>query len=283
MPSASTSVAAGRSRSATASTPSSRTANSSPASRATVSVVRIVLTSRSATACSSRSPASWPSVSLTFLKSSRSRNITATSRRSRRASAMRVLDAIAEQVPIGQPGQRIVKRLLPQLLFEPLRSLMSRRLSASPCTAGSSVRLLPTISSVSGCRAALDRRSSTGPTAPVGVAATSARKPCSARRRRRPQVEEVAADDVVGLQAERPLERRRGEPQGAVWRDDQDDVRRIRDERGVSRLDHFLRPPLAGSCVVAQHGALAEHDEQREHEDDDRHYRHRAADLARAT
>ena len=55
-----------------------------------------------------------------------------------------------------------------------LRSLISRKLSASPCTAGSSVRLLPT-PSITQRRAPRSMRSSTGPTVPERAAATSAR------------------------------------------------------------------------------------------------------------
>ena len=77
-------------------------------------------TSRCAAACSSRSPASWPSESLTFLKLSRSRNITATRCVRALRQRQRVLDAVAEQAAVGEQRQRVVERQLAQLLLERL-------------------------------------------------------------------------------------------------------------------------------------------------------------------
>jgi hypothetical protein len=57
--------------------PGRRIANSSPPSRATTSLSRTTLLRREATSCSTRSPASWPKRSLTFLKLSRSRSSSA--------------------------------------------------------------------------------------------------------------------------------------------------------------------------------------------------------------
>ena len=57
---------------------SHRIVNSSPPNRATVSPGRITASSVRATATSSSSPASWPRLSLMFLKRSRSRNATPT-------------------------------------------------------------------------------------------------------------------------------------------------------------------------------------------------------------
>ncbi len=57
---------------------SSRIANSSPPKRAVVSSGRMTARSRSATATSSWSPASWPRLSFTVLKSSRSEKSTET-------------------------------------------------------------------------------------------------------------------------------------------------------------------------------------------------------------
>ena len=77
------SCSAARMRSATSvasfgsSSSSMSTANSSPPSRAAVSPARRQLVSRSLTITSSSSPAEWPRLSLTVLKSSRSMNSTA--------------------------------------------------------------------------------------------------------------------------------------------------------------------------------------------------------------
>ena len=60
--------------SASPSRSSSTTTNSSPPSRATVSDSRTQVLRRSATCCSSKSPTSWPRVSLRVLKLSRSMN-----------------------------------------------------------------------------------------------------------------------------------------------------------------------------------------------------------------
>ena len=69
--------------------PSASTANSSPPSRATVSAARSALRSRSPQISSRRSPAAWPSESLTCLKSSRSRNATTAASPAASASAIR--------------------------------------------------------------------------------------------------------------------------------------------------------------------------------------------------
>ena len=57
----------------------------------------------------SLSPAPWPSVSLTTLKPSRSRNSTATAGAAPRAGAGR-RQPVAEQRAVGQAGQRVVQR-----------------------------------------------------------------------------------------------------------------------------------------------------------------------------
>ena len=69
---------------------------------------------------------SWPRLSLTTLKLSRSRNSTPTERKSRSRVGQRALQAVGEQRPVGEPGQRIVKRQVLELhLANCLRSVMS--------------------------------------------------------------------------------------------------------------------------------------------------------------
>ena len=94
------------------SVPGSRTANSSPPRRASVSASRRQPASRSATWRSRRSPLWWPRVSLTSLKRSRSSSRTAVRRRraGRAASARSV--AVEQQRAVRQPGQRVVQRLV---------------------------------------------------------------------------------------------------------------------------------------------------------------------------
>jgi len=60
------------------STSSTRSANSSPPKRATVSPGRIIVVRRAATAINNSSPTAWPRLSLTSLKSSRFMNSTPT-------------------------------------------------------------------------------------------------------------------------------------------------------------------------------------------------------------
>ena len=158
---------------------------------------------------------------------------------------------------------------------------MSRRLSARPCTAGSCGQVAADDLERDGAPHRARHAVRPDQRRRLGVAATSARNTFKRSRSSPvPQVEQVAGRRRrSGFSAERPLECRRGEAQGAIRRDDQDDVRGIRDERGVARLDHLRGPPLTHPRIVAQHGALANHDQQREDEHDHRHHGHRTADL----
>ena len=88
-------------------------ANSSPPSRATVSTPRTTRCKRSVTAQSSASPTGWPSESLTLLKRSRSRNMTA----SLSPRAERLLHLVAEQHAVRQIGERVVPRHVHDLGF----------------------------------------------------------------------------------------------------------------------------------------------------------------------
>ena len=90
--------------------PSSRTANSSPPKRATVSAGR---TQRSKPAGDGHEQLVagqvCPRLSLTTLKRSRSRNSTANRcRLGRGARSMRAFEPVDEEGAVGQPGQRIV-------------------------------------------------------------------------------------------------------------------------------------------------------------------------------
>ena len=85
------------------------TTNSSPPKRATTSVSRTIVRSRSATAISSRSPRGWPSVSLTCLNWSRSMKCTAHCC-PRAHARQRVFHAVAQDGAVRQAGQRVVAR-----------------------------------------------------------------------------------------------------------------------------------------------------------------------------
>ncbi len=89
---------------------SSRIPNSSPPKRATVSLERTACLSRGAAAASSSSPTSWPRLSLTSLKRSRSRNRIAVGALAAAQALDRLLQAVHEQHPVGQAGERIVQR-----------------------------------------------------------------------------------------------------------------------------------------------------------------------------
>ena len=94
------------------STSRARIANSSPPSRATVSSARSALRRRSPQICSSRSPAAWPSESLTCLKSSRSRKATTAGS----PRGQRLGDALLEQRAVGEAGQRVLEREAAQVV-----------------------------------------------------------------------------------------------------------------------------------------------------------------------
>ena len=99
---------------------SSRSANSSPPSRASVSPARDHrrrIASRPPR--SSRSPASCPSVSLTCLNPSRSTSSTPSGVARALRAGERLVEPVAEQRAVGEAGQPVVEGLRRQLLLEP--------------------------------------------------------------------------------------------------------------------------------------------------------------------
>ena len=170
-----------RSTSASLRMPSRRIANSSPPRRATVSDGRVALTSRCAAAWSRRSPASCPSESLTYLKLSRSRNMTATCFCERCASASACSTRFQNRLRLASRVSGSWNASLRNCSSSTLRSLTSRKFSASPAIAGSSTRLLPTHSRVLR-RSPVSTASSIGPMTRPRVAATSARNAASRSR-----------------------------------------------------------------------------------------------------
>ena len=102
------------------SAPSSSSANSSPPSRASVSLGpddrrRSARRPR----CSSWSPASWPRLSFTCLKPSRSTSSTASGVARALGPRERLVEAVAEERAVGEAGQAVVERLPRELLLEP--------------------------------------------------------------------------------------------------------------------------------------------------------------------
>jgi hypothetical protein len=97
--------------------PGSSTVNSSPPWRATVSDSRTQPTMRRAASTSRRSPASWPRVSFTSLKRSRSMYITATLSWERWAFFISSAEPVVEQAAVGQAGEGVVVGLHPHQGF----------------------------------------------------------------------------------------------------------------------------------------------------------------------
>ena len=114
------------------STSSSRTANSSPPKRAATSAPRTLSSSRRANSTSTSSPAAWPSESLTVLKSSRSRKITAGVRPSRRGAGDRLAHLLGEHRAVGEPGDGVVERLVRELGLERLALADVARVEQDP-------------------------------------------------------------------------------------------------------------------------------------------------------
>ena len=95
------------------------TANSSPPRRAAVSACRMQPSRTSATARSNSSPVEWPRLSLTVLKLSRSKNMTAIGPALRSMRATAWFRRSAEERLVGQAGERVVEGLIGQLRLEP--------------------------------------------------------------------------------------------------------------------------------------------------------------------
>src|SRR5829696_2445614 len=128
-------------------TRSSSTANSSPPRRAAVSLGRRQPWSRQAAATSSWSPAAWPRLSLTCLKSSRSMNSTARSVWSERARACSTRSV--NRVRLARPVRPSWNAWWTSWASSSLRSETSRVFSTSPRTLASSSRLAATVSECS--------------------------------------------------------------------------------------------------------------------------------------
>ena len=91
--------------------------NSSPPTRARVSLSRSVLRRRAAAMRSTASPTGWPRPSLTFLKPSRPTVATEKPWPERRACGDHHADPVRQQQAVGQFGQRIVGGHVAQPLF----------------------------------------------------------------------------------------------------------------------------------------------------------------------
>ena len=127
-----TSAASGES-----STPSRSTANSSPPKRATVSVGRTVAARRRATSWSTTSPAAWPRLSFTVLKSSRSMNMTPTEAEPRCARMSACWTRSTKSARLARLVTGSWKAWCASWSSKALRSLTSRLFRTTPRTCSS--------------------------------------------------------------------------------------------------------------------------------------------------
>ena len=125
---------------------SSSTTNSSPPKRAAVSLERMLLDRRLATSISAASPAPWPRLSLIVLKSSMSRNITPSSRCSRRARPIACRTRSTNSARLARLVTGSWNAWWASCSSKVLRSEMSRAFSTMPRTCSSSSRFVCRIS-----------------------------------------------------------------------------------------------------------------------------------------
>ena len=208
---------------------------------------------------SSRSPSAWPRLSFTFLKSSRSRKRTVTGVPAPLGQRQRVAHPVAEQRPVGQPGERIVERLVGQLLLQP-----------------------PPLAHVAGVEhdalhgrvvQQVGREDLGVQPGAVGLAEAPLDRAGDARRLRRVAEERGRPLAVIGVEqlghglphhrrrivAEHPRGRRAHEPDRAVRPGDDDDVGRVLHQRAETGLV-LARRVLGQEPHVLPHGEeLAQH------------------------
>ena len=121
--------------------------NSSPPNLAATSSARTEAAKREATTFSSASPTVWPSRSLTFLKRSISKNITANLRLCRLDSSRVWLNRRENSCLFGKPVSESCKACCVMVFSASLRSVTSRMLAIIPLTLGSSSLFMPLASS----------------------------------------------------------------------------------------------------------------------------------------
>ena len=153
-----------------------------------------------------------------------------------------------------------------------LRSLTSRKFSARPAIAGSSIRLLPTHSRILR-RSPVSTTNSIGPMIPArGLGHLGEECDQSLAFSIGPEVEQIAADEVVRVNREGTLGGGRGELQLARGVGGHDHVGGVPDQRRVAGLDDAGCAAFPQNRVVAREHALADHDERGQHEDDHGHH-----------
>jgi hypothetical protein len=163
-----------------------------------------------------------------------------------------VLDAVAEQASVRKQRQRIMKRQVPQLLLERLAladvAEVKRESAHRRIVRQIAADYLEHVAIEAAVDAQFDRadgplgrRSNFGEERPQRFAVIAS-----------PEIQQIFPGDVFGVQAERAFGGGGCEMQGAVHRNNHDDVGGVRDQRSVTALDHARCTSLAGQCVLTQ-------------------------------
>ena len=168
--------------------------------------------------------------------------------------SQRVVHAIPEQAAIGELGEGVLKRQLPQLRLERLAFADVAKIEGQPLHRRITGEIGADALRKAMLRAApdtelhgTDRSGMAGGDLGQERLESFAVLSC-------PELGEVPSDDLVGLRAQHALARGRGETQDPLRTDNHDHVRSVGDERGVSILRE------------AQYHALTCHEEQHEGE-----------------
>ncbi len=183
----------------------------------------------------------------------------------------RVLDAVAEQAPVGEQRQGIVERELAQLVLERLSLGDVAQVQREPLHGGVVEQVAADALQDEAPRLGADRDLHRADRDAVGRGNLRQERGDALAVRLAPDVDQPAPDEVVLPEPEGALHRRRGVLDAALGVDDHDDVGRVADQRCEARLDQVHGLALALLGVVAQDNALPRHDQDREHEDRDGH------------
>ena len=234
------------------STPSSRTANSSPPKRAAVSLARMLVPRRLPTSSRTRSPAAWPRLSLIVLKSSRSMKMTARPMWSRRARATAWRTRSANSARFARPVTGSWKAWCCELLLEglALADVAAVEDDAADVLVVEQVRVLDL--EVQRVAVAVAQRAvedgGAGGAVVGGRVVEEVQE--AALLALREQAREARADDLVGRVAEDALDGRALVDDPCVGVEHGDEVARRADERAEARLAR------AAVDLLGQRGAL---------------------------
>ena len=215
---------------------SSRMANSSPPSRATVSEARVLLTRRCATACSSRSPGIVAQRVVDGLEvveiEEHDRDLVLAALRQRQ----RMLHPVLNRVRLASSVSGSWNAICRSCSSSALRSLMSRKIQRESLHRRIRCQIAADDLEHVAIRSALDSAAPPGRRSRGcrgdSVSRARNRSPSSARPRRRGDSYPTRSS---GFESQRTLACGRSETQRAIRLDDHDDVGCVRDQRGVAR------------------------------------------------